>query len=333
MEICLYDEEHGYYTSNKQKTGKAGDFYTSPGVHGVFSRVIARIITHSISSEELKPVVVDVGSGDGNFICSFLREVQTYNKELFNNLEYYVVESSPYHQKLIESKTRDFPMVNVFTSFNELLQEVPVLNGVLFSNELLDAFPVRVVEKRVGDLVEVNVGLDSTEKLIEVYKPCTDANVLNWIKNYGYSISEGQRIEVPLYMTSWVERVANWMEKGRMYTIDYGFTDEEWEHPARRSGSLRGYYKHQLVTDPLELPGEMDLTTHIPIDAYRRIGEKHNLKWVECELQGRFLTNNGLLDFVQEHKDSDPFSNAHKQNRAINWLAQMNQFQVIVQKK
>lgn len=333
MEISLYDEEHGYYRSNHKKTGKAGDFYTSPGVHEVFSRVIARALTSAIIEDNLEPVIVDIGAGEGEFILPFLKEIQRVDEELFEKLTYYVVESSPYHRKTIEEKTIDRECVHVYPSMEELKRRITVLNGIVFSNELLDAFPVRVIEEKHGELLEVMVGLTAANELTEVYKPCTDQAILDWIKRYGYPLNVEQRIEIPLYMTSWVEGIANWMKKGRIYTIDYGYTDEEWRHPARRSGSLRGYYKHQLIQNPLEHPGKMDLTTHIPLDALKRIGEEHQLKWIECESQGRFLVNNGLLDFVQDHNEQDPFSSAHKMNRAVNWLSQMNQFQVIVQQK
>ncbi|WP_377888523.1 SAM-dependent methyltransferase [Alkalihalobacillus sp. R86527] len=333
MEISLYDEEHGYYSSNHKKTGKAGDFYTSPGVHEVFSRVMARVFTSAIIADDLHPVIVEMGAGEGDFILSNLEEIQRYDKSFFEKLTYYVVESSPYHRKIIENKTKDYESVHIYPSLEELKRHIGVFQGIIFSNELLDAFPVRVIEEKQGELFEVMVGLTPSEELTEVYKLCTDHAILDWIESYGYQINKGQRIEVPLHMTNWFENVANWMEKGRIYTIDYGYTDEEWCHPARRTGSLRGYYKHQLIQNPLENPGRMDLTTHISLDALRRIGEDHQFKWIECEFQGRFLVNNGLLDFVQNHNEQNPFSPAHKINRAVNWLSQMNQFQVIVQRK
>ncbi|WP_270179262.1 SAM-dependent methyltransferase [Alkalihalobacillus sp. CinArs1] len=333
MEISLYDEE-GYYGTNRKKTGKAGDFYTSPGVHEVFSRVMGRALATAIETDVLHPSIVEIGAGEGEFLLSCLDEIQSFDKELYKRLTYYVVETSPYHRKIIENKTKNLDKVMVYSSIEELKSELKSFEGIIFSNELLDAFPVRVVEKKNGMLYEVLIGLSEIDgKLIEVYKPCTDSAILIWIENYGFLMNEGQRIEVPLYMMSWFISIANWMKKGRIYTIDYGYTDDEWNHPARSSGSLRGYYKHQLVQNPLENIGEMDLTTHIPLDALRRIGEEHHFRCLECEVQGRFLVNHGLLDFVEDNRENDPFSPVHKKNRAVNWLSQMNQFQVVVQQK
>ena len=42
MELCLYNQELGYYASSSEKFGKAGDFFTSSDVHAVFGRLLAR---------------------------------------------------------------------------------------------------------------------------------------------------------------------------------------------------------------------------------------------------------------------------------------------------
>ncbi|WP_347549627.1 SAM-dependent methyltransferase [Pseudalkalibacillus hwajinpoensis] len=332
MSLALYDKDYGYYNVEKQKTGREGDFYTSSSVHGVFARVIAGALIEAIQENQIMPVIVDVGSGDGRFIQSFLDEVKEINHSLYKKIQYYVVESSPFHQKLIKKLTVSHP-VTLYGNIRDLKERLPRLNGILISNELLDAFPVRVVEKYDGELLEVCVGLDNQGTLIDMYKPCTSKRIVSWIEDYGSSIEEGQRMEIPLMMTEWLKDVGTWISNGRVYTIDYGYTNEEWKHPARRNGSLRGYSNHQIIGDPLLTPGKIDLTTHIHIDAVKKIGEQRGLTWLSCEYQGAFLLKHGLLNFIQETSPEDPFSPTQRQNRAIRWLSQSNQFRVIVQEK
>ncbi|MBN8208258.1 SAM-dependent methyltransferase [Bacillus sp. NTK071] len=332
MSLALYHERYGYYRLDKEKVGRNGDFYTSTTVHDIFARVMANVISKDLSNMLMEPIIVDVGSGDGRFIQSFLKEVKNIDPLLYNKLTYYVIESSPYHQKLIRERVNS-ANIRIFSSLTILQEEMPRLNGLLFSNELLDAFPVRVLEKYDGELLEVCVGLDDEDKLIEVYKPCTDLGIGTWMKQYGYPISHNQRFEVPLKMTEWLHRTCEWLSSGKIYTIDYGYTDEEWKEPARRRGSLRGYHNHQLITDSLLNPGQMDLTTHIPIDTVRKVGEQYGINWLSCEPQGTFLLKHGLWNYLKKSNPDDPFSLEQKQNRAVRWLSESNQFHVMVQEK
>ncbi|MBF0709255.1 SAM-dependent methyltransferase [Alkalihalobacillus hwajinpoensis] len=332
MTLSLYHERYGYYQVNQPKTGRNGDFYTSTSVHDIFPRVMARVLIADIHKHNLEPFIVDAGSGDGNFIASFLDEVKQKDQALFHQLTYCVIEASQYHRRLIKEKVHGLN-VRMYSSLSEIKNDVPILNGILLSNELLDAFPVRVVEKFQKQLYEVCVGIDHRGSFREIYKPCTDAKLIKWLNHHDVVLAEDQRFEVPLIMSDWLYKTGEWISEGKVYTIDYGYTNEEWQHPARKRGSLRGYRKHQLMEDVLRYPGEMDLTTHVSIDAIEKIGIENGLEWLECLPQGQFLLKHDLLSFIKQVNPDKPFSNEQKQNRAIRWLAESNQFLVMIQEK
>ena len=42
MALCLYHPEFGYYTQGRERTGVAGDYFTSSDLHPVFARLVAR---------------------------------------------------------------------------------------------------------------------------------------------------------------------------------------------------------------------------------------------------------------------------------------------------
>ncbi len=331
MTLSLYHQKYGYYQKNAPKTGKRGDFITSTSVGDVFSRVMARVLIKEIQKNEYAPVIVDAGSGDGNFISSFLDEVKTVDYKFYEKLTYFVLESSPYHQQLIAERTKHHNVL-IYPSLSTIKKELPKLNGILFSNELLDAFPVRVIEKQ-RELVEVCIGLNDYDCFEEVYIPCTDPEILNWLACHELQVSDGQRIEIPLAMGEWLNEVGIWLSHGKVFTVDYGYTNEEWETPGRRGGSLRGYQDHQFIENVLQSPGEMDITTHVHVDAIRNIGLSHGIQWVDCLPQGQFLLKEGLLQFLQQTTLDNPFSREHKQNRAVRWLAESNQFLVMIQEK
>ena len=42
MALCLYHPEFGYYTQGRERTGVAGDYFTSSDLHPIFARLVAR---------------------------------------------------------------------------------------------------------------------------------------------------------------------------------------------------------------------------------------------------------------------------------------------------
>ncbi|WP_171016874.1 class I SAM-dependent methyltransferase [Pseudalkalibacillus caeni] len=314
-----------------QKIGKKGDFYTSSMVSDVFGSIMADVMADFIENEKLAPVICEIGAGDGRFASSVLQAIKQKNKLLYADLVYIIIEKSPYHKELLQKLPDE--KVQLYDSFDKVLKDWPEFNGVIFSNELLDAMPVHVIENNGGKIAEVFISIDENGGLIEKTEVCENTAILEWMEKYGPRLSDGQRIEVPLVMTDWLNRVFNWLERGFVITIDYGYRKKEWEHPARMEGSLRGYYKHQLKHDPLYKPGNMDLTAHVHLEALIEIGNEAGLKTIGDIPQGDYLIKNGLWDYLQNVADSDPFSEAHKQNRAVRTLGSLNDFQVIVQQK
>ena len=90
-------------------------------------------------------------------------------------------------------------------------------------------------------------------------------------------------------MEEYIKEIAKWFQKGICITVDYGYTKEEWMHPAHREGSLRGYYQHKLIRNPLAHPGEMDLTTHIHWDELKEMFSMQGMSAVWHKKQSEFL--------------------------------------------
>ena len=78
-------------------------------------------------------------------------------------------------------------------------------------------------------------------------------------------------------------------------------------HPARQEGSLRGYYEHKLIRNPLAHPGEMDLTTHIHWDELKEMFSLQGMNTVWHKKQSEFLLAAGILDQLTDHQDRNPF--------------------------
>ncbi|RSD27484.1 SAM-dependent methyltransferase [Mesobacillus subterraneus] len=314
MELALYHPEHGYYIREKQKIGKEGDFYTTSNVSDVYGKLIGKWYAKNYQTLGLEPAICEVGAGNGRFARAF---VQGWNEIDAALLTYCIVETSPYHrtlqgQELEELKNVKFVHANAFT-------ETEMAEGLVFSNELFDAFPVHVIEKKQGIIHEVFIGCEN-EQFKEIMVPLENEKIISFLNEQELEVAEGQRMEIPLAMEPFIQSISEHLAKGIIVTVDYGYTKEEWKHPSRRLGSLRGYYQHQMHHDVLQHPGEMDITSHVHFDALITLGEKHGLGFLQKMRQDEYLMLLGILDELAEHHDPNPFSETSKRNRAIRSL-------------
>jgi len=331
MELALYHPEEGYYIKERQKIGKKGDFYTSSNVADVFGKLIGKWFAKNSGTLGLPPCVCEIGAGNGRFARAFIQGWNELNDE---RLSYWIVEASPYHRKLQAAELDGLENVDILHA--DAYEETGMEKGLIFSNELFDAFPVHVVEKSGSVITEVFVGYENGQ-LKETMVPVMDDRITAFLNDQEIELSEGQRMEIPLTYEPFMKSIAEHFSKGIMVTVDYGYTKEEWMHPSRRRGSLRGYYQHQMIHDVLQHPGEMDLTSHVHFDALKIIGEEYGLNFVRKMRQDEFLMAAGILDELAEHHDTNPFSEASKRNRAIRSLILpggiSQSFDVIVQAK
>lgn len=331
MELALYHPEEGYYIKERQKIGKEGDFYTSSNVSDVFGKLIGKWFAKNSRKLGLPPAVCEIGAGNGRFARAFIQGWNDLNDE---RLTYCIVEASPYHRKLQEAELNGLEDVKLL--YGSTFADTGMKEGLIFSNELFDAFPVHVVEKSEGIVREVFVGHDNGQ-LKEIMAPVMDDRITAFLNDQELELTEGQRIEIPLAFEPFIKSISDTLTKGLMVTVDYGYTTEEWMHPSRRSGSLRGYYQHQMHHDVLQHPGEMDITSHVHFDAIKIIGEKYSLNFVQKMRQDEFLMAAGILEELAEHNDPNPFSEASKRNRAIRSLILpggiSQSFDVVIQAK
>jgi SAM-dependent MidA family methyltransferase len=331
MELALYHPSNGYYIKNCQKIGKGGDFYTTSNVSDVFGKLIGKWFAKNRGSLGLPPSICEIGAGNGRFTRAF---ILGWNELSDLALTYYIVEESPYHRDLQLEELSGLENVHVVYAPN--FAESGMREGLVFSNELFDAFPVHVIEKREGVIQEVFIAYEN-ERFTEKFIPVENEKINAFLHEQNIDLNEGQRIEIPLAMEPFIKSISEYLSKGIMVTVDYGYTKEQWMEPSRRQGSLRGYYQHQMFHDVLQMPGEMDITSHVHIDALISQGEKHGLSFLQKKRQDEFLLSIGILEELEKHYDPNPFSETSKRNRAIRSLIMpgsiSQSFDVIIQGK
>ena len=314
MDLVLYHPVEGYYNSFREKTGPGGDYYTSPHVHPIFGQLIARQVHQmwEILGHPAPFTLVEMGAGRG-FLCSdILNYCRSQFGEFYRCLGYVLAEvSGPSIEKQRSLLSPFLHERKVEWSDPErLLNGTQKFFGCLLSNELIDAFPVHLLQQKDGKLWEIYVagGDDSFQ---EVLGPPSHPALEEYFLLYGSPLEEGQRAEVNLKALDWIAKVSEVLRTGFILTIDYGYEAAELYDPTRRDGTLLCYFRHTLSSNPYERIGVQDITAHVNLTALMKKGETLGLKKAGYAEQYKFLVSLGLLQDLENLErnspsDSDP---------------------------
>lgn len=314
MELALYCPETGYYERNQDNVGRRGDFITSVSTGSLFGELLAFQFAEwleqlKIQSEQLK--IVEAGAHDGKLAGDILHWLQKFRPELFAAIEYCILDPSPARRQWQQERLKDFPNVRWIGS--QLTTLGSQLTGIIFSNELLDAFPVHRFgwDANAKRWFEWGVTLDGEkfgwtqlERRLPAGSPNIPAqppagkmpalqlpsSILHLPASLLEILPDGYIIEDSPTATNWWRAAANSFKGGKLLAIDYGYTSAEQISPARHKGTLRAYHRHQVSDDLLAQPGEQDLTAHVNFSAIQTTGEEAGLKTDVFCTQPQFLT-------------------------------------------
>ncbi len=327
MEIALYYPELGYYSSERVKIGKSGDYFTSSLVHPVFGELICKQLEEMwrlTGGNEF--FIVEMGAGDGTLCCDIISAAKDRHPSFYKLLQYIIIEESGWlrkvqkgrlmncHPELVSgSETLEIPkqaqddtgeardMEGGRVKWTDTSD--PVFNqgitGCFLSNELIDALPVHIVEKRDGELQEIYVSLEG-DAFIEVIDTLSSMDIGYYFKRLGIELLEGQRAEVNLRAVDWMKWVARSLKKGFAITIDYGYPAVELYEPERSKGTLLCYHRHRVVEDPFINIGEQDMTSHVDFTTLTLTGDECGLKTTGFTDQMHFLFASGIVKSIEE---------------------------------
>jgi SAM-dependent MidA family methyltransferase len=303
MDLVLYHPRHGYYNSSKEKIGPKGDFYTSPNVHPIFGHLIAHQLQQmwEILGHPSPFNIVEMGAGKGLLCFDILAYYRDHLPRFYDQVLYILTEKSPVYEKKQRALLAEFfaqGKVRWATPERLLSNERP-LTGCFLSNELIDSFPVHLVQQEGGQLCEIYV-VDRDNSFAEILGPPSNPSLEVYLQNYGSPFQEGQRGEVNLPALEWVEGVNRSLERGFVLTIDYGYEAQELYHASRRLGTLLCYFRHTTSPNPYQRVGYQDITSHVNFSALVKRGEAIGLQKVGYTEQYKFLAALGLLEDLED---------------------------------
>lgn len=282
MHLALYHPQFGYYTSGAPRVGWAGDFFTSAHLHPLFGACLARqLLRFWEALKRPQPfLVVEEGAGQGLLARHIEEAARQVEPALAAALRY----------QMVEVGRRPAPD-----------GEAP---QVILSNELIDAFPVHVVESFQGQLLEVSV-TERDGRLAEALDTPSSEAVAGYLDHFSipwrdFGLRQPWRAEINLRALHWMrETAARLAPGGFALTIDYGDTARRLYTTRRRRGTLLCYYHHTTNEEPLARPGQQDITAHVNFSALIEEGRRAGLRRSRFTTQREFLLGWGIREQVE----------------------------------
>jgi len=256
MQQVLYHPEQGYYSSGRCAIGRNGDYFTNVSVGPLFGQLM--VAQFAEIWEELGKindfVIVEQGAHDGQFARDVLQSAQSRAPEFFEALDYRIIESFPILRE------RQSQMLEPFRNKVEWRNSLQPFVGVHFSNELLDALPVRLISGGVEKLVDLQ-----GDKFLFIERPLSST-------------------EFNQAALDWVDSVAANLQRGYVITVDYGHSGNEFQ------GSVQVRAQHRHLDSPFEQIGHADITMQVDWTSVTRRAEAKGLRVAGLTDQHHFLT-------------------------------------------
>lgn len=329
METSLYDNKEGFYAKRKPTE----DFYTAPELHPSFAITLADHLAGRLARlAEMRPksplFLMEVGAGAGTLACQVLAALSDKHPHWINRVRFILVERVEH--LMMESVLRLHDTGVRHLGYTHL-EEVPPFCGVVYSNELIDAMPVHVLEKKDGRVREVYVERPHGKKS---RRPRTTLGLLSSrrlvhaARAVGPHLEEGQRHAVNLEAQRWISRIARILKAGSVITIDYGkrFTPGIPNPP-------RTFYRHTLGDDIVKRPGQEDLTASVDFNQLIEHGEKAGLRMESYSTLGKFLLENGILDLMPKGDSLGAFKERNRIKTLFHPDGMGEKFKVLIQEK
>ena len=277
MKAALGHPEHGYY-SRKEPFGKQGDFITAPEISQMFGELIglwAVDVWAKLGSPK-KFHLVELGPGNGTLMADALRSARVV-PEFLAAAQIELVENSP------RLRAKQAVTLAGYTPawYDELpdFEDAPI---ILIANEFFDALPIRQYCCQAGNWYErqITITEDDFSFTLSTEPSSLDSAPVG---------SDGDIYETCPDGEAMTARISKLIAEngGAALIIDYGATD------SLLGDSFQAVKGHGAV-DPLDKPGEADLTAHVKFVTLKKIAMSSGISVQGPTSQGRFLERLGI---------------------------------------
>ena len=295
MALALYQPGLGYYANDSQKFGRmpaetraidgaqagGSDFVTAPELSPHFGRTLARQLAEALQASGTHEIW-EFGAGSGALAQQLL---DTLGDQV---ARYTIVDLS--------SALRERQRTRLAAHAGKVAWATGLparMRGVVLGNEVLDAMPVKLLARLNGVWHERGVALHQG-RFTPADMPTGLRPPLEIPGTHDYLT------EIHPQGEGFMGTLADRLEAGAVFLLDYGFPEHEYYHPQRSMGTVMCHRAHLADGDALADVGEKDITAHVNFTGIALAGQDAGLEVLGYTSQGRFLLNCGLLDGLQD---------------------------------
>ncbi len=281
MALALGHPKHGYYIK-RDPFGLAGDFITAPEISQMFGELIG-LWAAEVWANMGQPAavnLVELGPGRGTLISDALRALRVV-EDFARAITVHLVETSP----ILRARQQGMLDSSGFAlRWHRSFAEVPVGPSIVIANEFFDALPVKHFVRTEAGWNERVVGLNEIGAFAFGLSPVVETGIRA-------EAQPGTIIEIGAaghrVMAEIAERVAQY--GGAALAIDYGHTETGF-------GETLQAMQNHLKVDPLDEPGEADITAHVDFASLARAARAGGANVLGPVTQGDFLTSLGIFE-------------------------------------
>jgi NADH dehydrogenase [ubiquinone] 1 alpha subcomplex assembly factor 7 len=283
MELCLMHPQHGYYVS-RDPLGREGDFITAPEVSQMFGELLglwAASVWRAMGQPPLMRLI-ELGPGRGTMMSDALRALRVL-PPLYQLLTIHMVEINPV---LREKQRATLSGVRNIT-WHDSIDDVLDGPAVILANEYFDVLPIHQVVRRDTGWHERTVEMDDNDQLV-----------------FGHAPDPTPRFEVllpPLVRAAPAGAVFEWRPDSEVMKIARRVRDQDgaalivdYGHLRSDAGDTFQAIARHSFTDPLQNPGQADVTAHVDFQALARASEDLGARVHGPVTQGDFLKRLGV---------------------------------------
>jgi SAM-dependent MidA family methyltransferase len=252
-------------------------------------------------------MIVEMGAGKGLLAKHLLSHCQLVSKSLAQRLRYVLIECSPAMRALQQEQLRSWLRLSSPVCWLEDIGSLAPddITGLMFSNELPDAFPVHRVQNVGGVLKEIFVEV-CDGRFAECQRDLSTPEIEAYFRRLHVELPEGYRTEVNLRAPIWMRQIAASLRRGVVITIDYGHSAEDLYGPQRAKGTLLCYRSQMASEDPFLRVGQQDMTAHVDFTTLATVGEEAGLSVTGFTNQMSFLMGLGVEEMIAQLTPETP---------------------------
>ncbi len=281
MAECLTHPRHGYYTS-RDPLGAAGDFTTAPEISQMFGELVGLALAQAwLDRGAPTPfVLAETGPGRGTLMADILRATRAV-PGFHEAMSPHLVEVSPALRARQAEALKGYAPV-----WHDHLGGLPQGPLYLVANEFLDALPIRQFVRQGAGWSERVVGRDGDNLAFGLTPSAPLADLAHRLAD----TRDGDIVEVSASVAAAVGEIAGRIASGGGVAlfVDYG----GWRSRGDTFQALRAH----APVDPLEAPGEADLTAHVDFEAVARAARDAGAGATGMTTQGVFLERLGITE-------------------------------------